>query len=71
MDFVNNPGRDVYPLSSITRVTDEIITRDKIPFLVYCEKTEKFIETDFATVKKDIIESTKSVVVKLIRKKQL
>ena len=70
MDFVNNPGRDIYPLSSITHVTDEMIIRDKIPFLVYCEKTEKFIETYFATVEKDIIETTKSIVVKMIREQE-
>ena len=70
MDFVNFPCAGTYPRSK-TNVTDEIMISDKLPFAVYCEKTEKFIETDFATVvEKDIIETARCKLVELIRKRQ-
>ena len=57
--FVNFSCAGIYPRSK-TNVTDEIMISDKLPFAVYCEKAEKFIETDFATVvEKDIIETAR------------
>ena len=46
-----------------------MMIRDKIPFAVYCKKTEKFIENYFATiVETDIIETARCILVKLIKK---
>ena len=70
MDFADFSCKGLFP-RSMTGATDEIIIRDKILFKVYCEKTKKFIETDFATViEKDVIENARSIAVKLIRKRE-
>ena len=61
MDFADFSCKGLFP-RSMTGATDEIIIRDKILFKVYCEKTKKLIETDFATVYKDVINANASIV---------
>ena len=49
-----------------------MMIRDKIPFVVYCKKTEKCIEKHFpTTVETDIIETARCILVKLIKKWQI